>query len=130
MPRPKGLPKTGGKQKGYKAPHTLEKEAMRQRVRELVAQRMDPMIQAQIAHAIGVSYMVLRRPDGTFTRATDEKEVNAAIAAGAEFFNIYTQSPNTQAFTDLMNRAIDKPAEQKQQHEHTGAITLIHELGE
>ncbi len=70
------------------------------------------MTLAQIAHAQGVSYMVLRNPDGTFTRATDEKQIDAACASGAQAFRIFTQAPNVQAYTDLMNRALDKPIEQ------------------
>ena len=40
MPRPKGLPKTGGKQKGYKAPKTLAKEAAREAARVRITARM------------------------------------------------------------------------------------------
>lgn len=111
MPVPKGT-RIGGKPKGYKAPATIEKEFERERLRQLVCAELEPMTQAQIAHAKGVHYMVLRHKDGTFTRATDVKQLDAALASGAEAFNIFTQAPNTQAYTDLVNRALDKPAEQ------------------
>ena len=32
--------------------------------------------------------------------------------ADEEYYRIYTNDPNVQAFTDLMNRALDKPAQQ------------------
>jgi len=76
------------------------------------------MTKAQIEHAQGVSYMVLRAPDGSFARATDEKQIDAACAVGESAFRIFTQAPNTQAFADLMNRTFGKPPERL---EHTGA---------
>lgn len=111
MPVPKGT-RIGGKPKGYKAPATIEKELERERLRQMVCAELEPMTMAQIAHAKGVHYMVLRHKDGTFTRATDVKQLDAALAAGAAAFNIFTQAPNTQAYSDLVNRALDKPAEQ------------------
>jgi len=111
MPVPKGK-RYGGKPKGYKAPKTIEKEVERERLRQMVVAELEPMAKAQIAHAKGVSYMVLRHPDGTFARATDVNQIDAACAVGASAFQIFTQAPNVQAFSDLLNRALDKPAEQ------------------
>lgn len=110
---PKGA-RYGGKPKGYKAVKTVEKELAREALRQLVVAELAPMTRAQIAHAKGVSYVVLRNPDGSFTRATNEQQIDAACAAGAEAFQIFTQAPNVQAFADLMNRALDKPPEQLQ----------------
>jgi len=45
-----------------------------------------------------------------------------------EIIEVWEKDPSVQAFTDLLNRALDKPAEQKQEFEHSGAIRLIHEL--
>lgn len=100
-----------GKPKGYRAPQTIQKELERERLRQMVCAELEPMARAQIEHAKGVSYMVLRNPDGTFTRATDVKQIDAACAAGAQAFKIFTQAPNVQAFADLLNRALDKPVE-------------------
>ena len=54
--------------------------------------------------------------ENTTKDATDpivaEAQIDAALASGNLFW-IYTKDPNIQAFTDLMNRALDKPAEQK-----------------
>jgi translation initiation factor 2 alpha subunit (eIF-2alpha) len=58
--------------------------------------------------------MVLRMPDGTYARATDEKQIDTACAIGATAFRINTQAPNTQAFVALLDRALDKPKEQAQ----------------
>ncbi len=92
----------------------LTKESAREVTRQLVFERLRPMVTAQMAHAEGISYMILRHPTGTFTRATDVAQLDAACAAGAAAFRIFTQAPNVQAFSDLMNRALDKPVEQVQ----------------
>ena len=115
MPRPKGLPKTGGRQTGVQNHDTAQKkldaEARLMALRDLVSRELEGMVQAQVEHAKGVSYMVLRNSDGTFTRATDEKQIDAACAVGASAFRIFTQAPNTSAFADLLNRTFGKPAE-------------------
>ena len=51
-----------------------------------------------------------------------EAQIDAALASG-NFFWIYTKDPSVQAFTDLMTRALDKPAEQVQLQEQ-GAIVI------
>lgn len=121
MPRP-GKPRGSkpGVPRGPYAPTLAKREAQRKAdelAREIVLREWGPMIEAQAKHAQGVSYMVLRNPDGTFTRATDEKQIDAACAAGASSFRIFTQAPNTQAFTAISDRAFDKPIER---HEVTG----------
>ncbi len=50
--------------------------------------------------------------------------MDAACKAGAAAFQIFTQAPNTQAFTDLLNRALDKPAEQPQQVDVNATMDL------
>ena len=106
-----------GRPKGSLNPSTQVKAVARERFRELVVADLDPIIKAQIEHAKGVSYMVLRNPDGTFTRATDATQIDAACATGATTFRIFTQAPNTQAFVALTNQALDKAVEH---HAHSG----------
>lgn len=114
--------KLGGIPKGYKYPKTLAKErAVKiadEIARQIVLDKWAKIIEAQAEHAQGVSYMVLRAPDGSFVRATDVKQLDAALAAGEQSFRIFTQAPNTQAFTALSDRTFDKPIER---HEVTGA---------
>lgn len=86
--------KQGASRRGYKAPQTLQKELKRQLLAQQVMAHRERMTAAQIEHACGVNYMVLRHPDGTFTRATDESQVEAACAIGASAFKIFTQTPN------------------------------------
>lgn len=116
-----GARENSGRKKGFKFPHTLEKEKARaladQIARDIVLKHWPKIIEAQSAHAVGVDYMVLRNADGTFVRATDEKQIDAALASGDFAYRIFTQAPNTQAFTALSDRVFDKPVER---HELTG----------
>jgi hypothetical protein len=69
--------------------------------------------------------MILLNPDGTFTRATDESQIDAACAVGARAFKIFTQAPNTSTFTDLMNRTLDKAREQPQDMNISGTLDVV-----
>lgn len=106
-----------GPAKGTKYKPTLEKEAMREALRQTVFSHMDELCAAQIAHAKGLSYLVARnRTTGKFERVTGEmlelwQQTPEDMPAIIE---VWQKDPSIQAFTDLMNRAIDKPAEQVQ----------------
>ena len=70
---------------------------------------------AQIANAKGLKYLVARNAkSGKFDRVTPamleawEKDPDAMPA----MIEVWDKDPSIQAFTDLMNRALDKPAEQ------------------
>lgn len=121
MARPKGAPKPqgSGKPKGYKAPTTIAKEQAREALRQIVLREMDSLVRAQMDSAKGLSHFILRDPkSGKFERVTDpDRIVDALNAEGAEegsTYYLHTKDPSTQAFTDLMNRALDKPKEQEQ----------------
>ena len=45
-------------------------------------------------------------------RISDPDEIQRAIDSGEEHYRTYTKDPNVHALTDLMNRALDKPAQQ------------------
>jgi hypothetical protein len=69
------------------------------------------MTEAQIANAKGIKYLVAReKKTGKFTRVED---IRGQITAqeGEEIIEVWEKDPSVQAFTDLMNRTIDKPAE-------------------
>jgi len=116
MGRPKGTPKTGGVRKGFKAPQTLEKLQAREFVRQMVTDALKPMIQAQIAHAQGIGHLYTRDKSGKFNKIEEPDQVDALLRAGVEgeSYWIFTKDPSVQAFTDLLNRALDKPTEQVQ----------------
>lgn len=100
--------KTGGRVKGW------DKERQRQRLRELFFQHQDAMVEAQIASARGIRYLVAReRKSGKFVEVTEEQA--KAILSGKndtlEMLEVWEKQPSVQAFADLANRALDKPAE-------------------
>lgn len=111
MPKP-GRPKgtTGIQHKSTISAHE-EKQITRSVIREHIREHIPAIIRAQVENAIGVPYMVLRAPDGSFVRATDEKQVDAALAAGEASYKIYTKEPHTAAATMLLAYAADKPVE-------------------
>jgi hypothetical protein len=115
---PRGGARTGaGRPQGAIEAATIAKAEARAFIRTLVRAELEPIVRAQIEHAKGVHYMVLRHGDGTYTRATDVKQLDAALAVGDAAFKIFTQAPNVQAFTALTDRAFDRPTEH---HELTG----------
>ena len=104
-----------GKPKGTKWPSTISKEEARDLARKLITAQMEPMIQAQIAHARGIQHFFLRdEKTKQFVRIEDPKAIETALNCGDKdsYYWIFTKDPSVQAFTDLMNRALDKPAEQ------------------
>jgi hypothetical protein len=116
---PRGGKRAGsGLKKGYRFKHTIDKVEARELVRKMVTQSLQPMVTAQIANAQGVKYLVVRdKKTGKFLRVT---EAMAKVKQGdtEEVIEVWEKDPSVQAFTDLMNRALDKPPEQIQ---HTGA---------
>lgn len=110
MSRPKGLPRTGGKPKGYKTQGTLNKEQAREALRQIVLREMDSLVSSQVAHARGLKYLVVRdKKTGKFLRVGELQA--KTINPEEEIIEIWEKEPSVQAFTDLMNRTLDKPAE-------------------
>jgi|SRR6185295_6118992 len=127
MPRG-GFRPNSGPAKGTKYKPTIEKERAREALRTIVLREMDALVQAQIANAKGVSHFFLRDPkSGQFMRIEDPQKIEAALNSGDEgsYYWIFTKDPSIQAFTDLMNRALDKPKEQDQEIHVSGEIDLI-----
>lgn len=114
-----------GKPKGSKLPKTIAKEAARELVRQIVGHNLRPMVEAQVANAVGIKYLVTRdKKSGKFIRVT-EAMARTRLASNEEIIEVWEKDPSTPAFTDLMNRALDKPAEQPQQITLTGALELV-----
>lgn len=100
-----------GRKKGGKNRSTLEKERAREVARALITARMKPMIGAQVANALGIKYLVVRdKTTGKFLRV--RKHSAEKLNPQEEVIEVWEKDPSVQAFTDLMNRALDKPAEQ------------------
>jgi len=113
MPRGGARPNSGPK-KGTKYAPTISKEQAREAVRAVVLQHVDRMLRSQIAHAVGIGHLYTRDKTGKFNKIENAAEVDRLLSEGEEDrdYWIFTKDPSVQAFTDLMNRALDKPAEQ------------------
>ena len=96
----------GGRPKGPAGLATMAKQAIRERVQALVAVETDALVAAQIAQAKGLRYLVRREPSGKFER------IGPDGIDGAGVIEVWEKDPSTAAFTDLMNRAADKPKDQ------------------
>lgn len=87
----------------------VSKEMAREALRRLVLRDMRELVEAQISNAKGLKYLVTRdKGSGKFIK------VGPAMASqvGAETIEVWEKEPSTPSFTDLMNRALDKPKEQ------------------
>lgn len=103
-----------GRPKGSKNPSTITKEAAREALRQIVLADMRELVGAQLANAKGVHYLVVReKTSGKFLRVG--QGAAEKLNPDEEVIEVWEKDPSVQAFTDLMNRALDKPAEQKQE---------------
>jgi hypothetical protein len=115
-----GKRKGAGKPKGVLWPSTIAKQQARELTRQFITERIPRLLEAQLNNAEGIGHLMLRDPEtGKFERVVssgdpkvDEALIDAAIAQGKQQCWIYLKDPSVQAFTDLMNRALDKPKEQ------------------
>lgn len=132
---PRGGKRPGaGRPKGVHTKHknTLEKEAAREVLRQLVLAQLEPLVEAHIKHAKGISYLVYReKKGGKFTKVTAEnaedlfKRADLPGDEGGVIIEVWEKEPSTQSFTDLMNRAVDKPAEQLEAKlQHAGSLEI------
>jgi hypothetical protein len=105
-----------GPKKGAVYAPTRTKEQAREALRQIVLRDMESLVSAQLENARGIRHLMMRDPKtGKFERvatsidadrAAQEAQIDAALTSGNAFW-IYTKDPSVQAFTDLMNRAID-----------------------
>lgn len=109
-----------GRKKGCKLASTISKEAARELTRQIISRHLEELISAQLDNAKGLHHLMMRDPKtGKFERVAKdtndprvaEAQIDAAIASGNAVW-MYTKDPSVQAFSDLLNRALDKPAEQ------------------
>jgi CMP-2-keto-3-deoxyoctulosonic acid synthetase len=114
MARPKGLAKTGGRAKGTPNHATIDKALKREELRRLICAHLTDMTHAQVANAKGIKYLVTRHKNsGKFIRVT-EAMAKVKLGDDEEIIEVWEKDPSVQAYTDLLNRALDKPAEQVQ----------------
>src|SRR4051812_18388233 len=119
-----------GRPKGSKSAKTLDKEAARELVRQMVYADLAPLLAAQLSHAKGLKYLVTRdKKTGKFIRVTEAMAKHkSTLADNEETIEVWEKDPSVQAFTDLMNRALDKPKEQELEVKVTGMEELFARL--
>jgi hypothetical protein len=115
-----------GKPKGTKNASTISKEQAREALRAVVMAHMQDMLRAQIAHAKGIGHLFTRDKSGKFTKIENETQIDQLLTEGTEHedYWIFAKDPSVQAFTDLMNRALDKPKEQQQDVAVEATLTI------
>ena len=125
MPRGGARPNSGPK-KGSRHAATISKEQAREALRQIVLREMDALTAAQIAQAKGIRYLVTRdKKTGKFIRVTEAMAKAKAAGENEEIIEVWEKDPSTPAFTDLMNRALDKPKEQELAVTVTGTLELV-----
>lgn len=98
--------------KGYKTRKTMDKEQAREMLRQLVKESLRPMTEAQIANASGLKFLVLReKKSGKFIKRITDVEGEITLDPEKEIVEVWAKDPSVQAFTDLLNRTLDKPVE-------------------
>lgn len=81
----------------------------------MVRAHLAPMVEAQIDNAKGIKFLIVRQKStGRFLRVTESmaKLREGKQGRDEEVVEVYEKDPSVQAFTDLLNRTIDKPPEQ------------------
>jgi hypothetical protein len=101
-----------GKPAGHQAQATLDKIAAREFVRQRVTAQLGPLVDAHLANALGIKYLVTRNKAGKFIRVT---EAMARVKRGKdeETIEVWEKDPSVHAFTYLLDRALDRPKEQE-----------------
>ena len=123
----RGGKRTGaGRPAGTPNPSTITKEMAREALRQTVLKHMDGMLAAQIAHAKGIGHLYTRDKAGKFTKIENQAQIDQLLTEGkeSEDYWIFSKDPSVQAFTDLLNRALDKPKEQEQDVNANVALTI------
>ena len=121
-------PKRRGRPPGRKNDKTLEKEAARAALRQMVLEKLRPLVESQVANATGIRYLVAReKRGGRFRRLEREPLPGEIVGSDDEIIEVWHKDPCIAAFTDLMNRAIDKPTE-IQQVEVSGSVDMVQRL--
>ncbi len=125
---PSGGKRAGaGRKAGSRTAETLSKAESREILRAIVMRHMEDMVDAQVKHAKGIKFLVKRAKAGGKFEKVSADELDAALEGQAEdrvVLEVWDKDPSVQAFTDLMNRALDKPAEQEQAMKVTGNLTI------
>src|SRR5262245_54807776 len=98
-----------GRPFGSKTKKTLKKEAAREVVRQQVTAELEPLLHRQTAAAIGDSSVFVQDAlTGRWRLIAAEDEITPAERAAGRYLRVFTKDPSSQAFAQLLDRALDK----------------------
>ena len=97
-----------GAKKGSKQSRTVEKQAILKRFRERIAEQVDPLIDAQIAAALGVTHIMARDKAGRWQQVTDPLVMARVLDSGETFYRLTARNPDVQALRDCWDRLFGK----------------------
>jgi len=126
---PRGGARPGaGRPKGVKSKGTLEKEEARKLLRALVTARLGPLVESQISNAMGIKYLVVReKKTGKFVRVP--KNAAESLNPNEEIIEVWEKDPSIQAFTDLLDRTVDKATQAVNLNANlTGTLDIVKRL--
>lgn len=123
---PRGGKQPGaGRPKGSKNKSTIDKEEAREFLRSMVKAQLGPLVQAQLANAQGLKYLVVRdKKTGKFERVSEAMARVAQEGDGKELIEVWEKDPSIAAFTDLLNRTLDMPAKPAEEVKFNGALVV------
>ena len=118
--------KKGGRPPGPD-PKTISKQEARELLRRAILPHMQEMVASQVANAKGLKYLVIRdKRSGKFVRVTEAmaRQREGRPEAEHESVEIWEKDPSTAAWTDLMNRALDRPPEAEPDQPWKGELLI------
>lgn len=109
-----------------------DRESARVILQGLIYADLRPLVEAQLANAKGIKYLVTRqKKTGKFIRVTEAmarlKSDKKPGDDDEEIIEVWEKDPSVYAFTDLINRILGKPVEAIELQVPEG-ITIRHEL--
>lgn len=113
MPRGGKRPNSGPKKGAIYKP-TRDKALAREALRAIIDKHMEAMTEAQIKNATGIKYLVKRAKAGGKFEKVGADELEAVLRGQDEdrlILEVWEKEPSVPAFTDLMNRHLDRAAE-------------------
>ena len=75
----------------------------------------------------GVSHLMARDPDGTWTEVTDPVIMAKVLNSGETFYRIYARNPDVKALKDIFDRVFGTPNQQVDMTLH-GELDLVARL--
>jgi predicted HTH transcriptional regulator len=117
-----------GRKRGGKNAKTIEREMEEAILRQVIKKRLEPIVEAQLANAQGIKYLVVReRKGGKFVRVHEAMARNAKngkLGKDGEIIEVWEKDPSVHAFKELLDRAYGRAKEPEQKVEHSGRIEL------